>query len=132
MVEGAHPEVSTERIRRKLERIIIPKLEFREATIREAIEFLKKKSQELDVDSPPGERGVNIAQARRVRRRSGRRIGVAPGAAPGLRPRRFPAFLAWKSRAGRAPVPGVAAAPAAAAVNPSMRGSRFPWRYPLD
>ena len=51
---------TTEKIRRKLERIIIPKLEFREATIREAIDFLKKKSVDLDDISPPGERGVNI------------------------------------------------------------------------
>ena len=49
-----------ERIQRKLERIIIPKLEFREATIREAIDFLKKKSADLDVESPAGEKGVNI------------------------------------------------------------------------
>ena len=54
------PAATTERIRRKLEHIIIPKLEFREATIREAIDFLKKKSAELDTDSAPGDRGVNI------------------------------------------------------------------------
>ena len=42
----------TERIMKKLEKIIIPKLELREATIREAIDFLKKKSVDLDVDSP--------------------------------------------------------------------------------
>ena len=58
--EGRTDSGLTERIRRKLERIVIPKLEFREATIREAVEFLKKKSQELDVDSPAGEKGVNI------------------------------------------------------------------------
>lgn len=46
-------------VRRKLERIIIPKLELREATIREAIDFLKKKSVELD-DGPAGEKGINI------------------------------------------------------------------------
>ncbi len=45
---------------RKLDRIIIPKLEFREATIREAVEFLKMKSVELDTDSPPEERGFKI------------------------------------------------------------------------
>jgi len=50
----------TEWINRKLDSIIIPKLEFRGATIREAIEFLRKKSAELDVDSPVGERGVNF------------------------------------------------------------------------
>ncbi|HEY3840375.1 MAG TPA: hypothetical protein VGL72_27575, partial [Bryobacteraceae bacterium] len=51
---------STDTIRRKLERIIIPKLEFREATVSEALEFLKKRSVELDDDSPPGDKGVNI------------------------------------------------------------------------
>ncbi len=50
----------TERIERKLHRIIIPKLEFRETTINEAIDFLKKKSVDLDEDSPAGDRGVNI------------------------------------------------------------------------
>jgi len=48
------------KIQRKLERIIIPKLEFKEATLREAVDFLKKKSVELDTQSPFGERGVNI------------------------------------------------------------------------
>jgi general secretion pathway protein D len=69
----------TERIKRKLDRIIIPKLEFREATVREAIDFLKKKSQELDVDSPAGEKGVNIVLKLEG---SGGGGGVAPEAAP--------------------------------------------------
>ena len=46
------------KIQRKLERTIIPKLEFREATIREAVDYLKKKSVELDLDEP--KTGVNI------------------------------------------------------------------------
>lgn len=50
----------TERIQRKLERLIIPKLDFKEATIREAVDFLKRKSQELDAESPGGDKGVNI------------------------------------------------------------------------
>ena len=54
-----NPTQSTEAIRRKLERIIIPKLELREATIREAVDFLKQKSVELDPD-PSGDRGINI------------------------------------------------------------------------
>ena len=45
-------------VQKKLERIIIPRLELRDATIREALDFLKKKSAELD-DSPTG-KGVNI------------------------------------------------------------------------
>lgn len=34
----------------KLDRIIIPRVEFRDATVREAIDYLKKRSQELDTD----------------------------------------------------------------------------------
>ena len=59
---GAAPKVtpdSTILNRRKLDQIIIPKLEFREATVREVIDFLKKKCIEYD-PSPPGMRGVNI------------------------------------------------------------------------
>ena len=40
------------KIQGKLERIIIPKLEFKEATIAEALSFLRKKSVELDPDEP--------------------------------------------------------------------------------
>ena len=40
------------KIQRKLERTIIPKLEFKEATISEALNFLRKKSVELDPDEP--------------------------------------------------------------------------------
>lgn len=63
---GRVVSVNTERlgtaaIIAKLNRIIIPKVEFREATVREAIDFLKKKSAELDVNEPdPTRRGVNI------------------------------------------------------------------------
>ncbi|MDR3405655.1 MAG: hypothetical protein P4L99_24385 [Chthoniobacter sp.] len=60
VVENASSGADTEKIRRKLERIIIPKLEFHEATLSEAVEFLKKKSVELDDFSSPGENGVNI------------------------------------------------------------------------
>jgi hypothetical protein len=49
-----------EKIEGKLERIIIPKLEFHEATIREAIDTLKKQSVEFDAESPPGDKGVDI------------------------------------------------------------------------
>ena len=51
----------TELITNKLNRIVIPKIEFREATVREAIDFLKQKSRELDTQEPdPTKRGVNI------------------------------------------------------------------------
>jgi len=53
--------MGTQAITAKLNRIIIPRVEFREATIREAVEFLKQKSRELDVAEPdPARKGVNI------------------------------------------------------------------------
>jgi general secretion pathway protein D len=51
----------TEYITNKLNRIIIPKIEFRDATVREAVDFLKEKSRDLDTQEPdPTRRGVNI------------------------------------------------------------------------
>ena len=48
-------------IHRKLNTIIIPRLELREATAREAIAFLRKRSVDLDTTEPdPAKRGVNI------------------------------------------------------------------------
>src|SRR5207248_318036 len=44
----------------KLDQIIIPKLEFRDATVAEALDFLKQKSRELDPAPDPSKRGVNI------------------------------------------------------------------------
>jgi len=63
------------KIQRKLERIIIPKLEFKEATIREAVDYLKKKSVDLDPDDP--KTGVNIV----LKLEAGPSIGI-PDAAP--------------------------------------------------
>lgn len=52
---------STAAIQHKLNSIIIPKVEFKGATVREAVDFLKKKSVELDTaESNPSRRGVNI------------------------------------------------------------------------
>jgi general secretion pathway protein D len=101
----------TERIRRKLERIIIPKLEFREATIREAIEFLKKKSVELDVDSPAGDKGVNIVL----------KLETTGGAAPTGLPEAPPP--------GVPGIPGLEPAPAAV---PAMPAAPMPMGNPGD
>jgi len=52
---GAEPKTppsTGELIRQRMERVIIPRLEFREATVREALDFLKKKSVELDPEAP--------------------------------------------------------------------------------
>ena len=50
----------TAEIRHKLETIIIPKIDFHEVTVREALDLLKKKSVELDASSPAGRKGANI------------------------------------------------------------------------
>jgi bla regulator protein blaR1 len=48
------------RIQAKLQRVV-PQLEFRETSVREALDFLRVKSVELDVDEPdPAQRGVNF------------------------------------------------------------------------
>ncbi len=58
---GAQNPNSTAAISAKLNRIIIPRVEFRDATVPEAVEFLKKKSRELDVmETNPDRKGVNI------------------------------------------------------------------------
>jgi hypothetical protein len=67
-IQGKPPRTAAEsssdlkkRTIKKLETIIIPHVEFREQTLEEAIEFLRKKSVELDVAEPdPARRGVPI------------------------------------------------------------------------
>ena len=44
-------------LQKKLKSIVIPRIEFREATVVEAIEFLKQRAKQLDPDGV----GVNIA-----------------------------------------------------------------------
>jgi general secretion pathway protein D len=51
----------TEATMAKLNRIIIPRIDLRDATVREAVEFLKQRSRELDTSTEEQEkRGVNI------------------------------------------------------------------------
>ena len=52
----------TEATMAKLNRIIIPKIDLRDTTVREAVEFLKQRSRELDssTEDPQEKRGVNI------------------------------------------------------------------------
>jgi len=78
------------KIQKKLEKTIIPKLDFKDATIREAVEYLKRRSIELDpIDEPRS--GVNIV----LKLEAGPSVGVpdlgpvpapAPGGIPGLDP----------------------------------------------
>ena len=51
----------TSLINRKLDEIIIPRVDFRDATIREALDFLKQRAVALDTtDQDPTRRGINI------------------------------------------------------------------------
>lgn len=51
----------TQSISRKLDEIVIPRINFTDATVREAIEFLRQRSEALDTEAmETGERGVNI------------------------------------------------------------------------
>lgn len=55
-------------IRRKLETLIIPRVDLREATLAEAVGFLKTKSVDLDIhEQDPAKRGVNIVIKRQSR-----------------------------------------------------------------
>lgn len=103
----------------KLNRIIVPKLDFRDTTIRQAVDFLRQTSRRLDTLEPdPTKKGVNIflklptagaTAAAAVLPPSDAPFGAAPGA-PGAAP--APAV----DGLGAAPVPaagGLGAAPAA-------------------
>lgn len=51
----------TAAINRKLDEIIIPRVDFRDATVREALDFIKQRATSLDtLDSDPTRKGVNI------------------------------------------------------------------------
>ena len=51
----------TSLINRKLDEIIIPRIDFRDATIREALDFIKQRAVTLDTsEQDPSRRGINI------------------------------------------------------------------------
>ncbi len=51
----------TSLINRKLDEITIPRIDFRDATIREALDFIKQRAVTLDTSEPdPSRRGINI------------------------------------------------------------------------
>lgn len=94
----------TARINSKLQKIIIPRLEFREATIREALEFLKKKSIELDTtETDPARKGVSFV------------LKLEGASSGGAVPAPAAAAPAAGGIPGLEPLPGVAPAPEAAA-----------------
>src|SRR5437667_821014 len=100
----------TARINHKLNTIIIPRVQFQDASIREAIDFLRQQAAANDM-SPEGEKGVNIV----VR---SRRLGeISPSVAPAIP---LPPPAAAGSPAAEAPTatparPAAEAPPAVAA-----------------
>jgi hypothetical protein len=71
---------NTTALNRKLERIIFPKIDFRDATVREAIEFLSAKSKSFDPDG----QGVNIVLRLGDEGGAGAPAPIAPPPAPGI------------------------------------------------
>ncbi|WP_184343600.1 M56 family metallopeptidase [Prosthecobacter vanneervenii] len=63
MLDASAPKTATptEYIQNKLDRIIIPTVRFQEATVEEALEYLRVKSRDMDVTTQASnQRGVNI------------------------------------------------------------------------
>src|SRR5438477_696595 len=80
----------TARINNKLNTIIIPRVEFRDATLREAVNFLREQAVEND-PATEGERGINIVLPASVQRPPPPPAGISPApagaaAAPGAPP----------------------------------------------
>jgi general secretion pathway protein D len=102
--ENTQDAAGTARINAKLQKIIIPRLEFREATIREALDFLRKRSVELDTtETDPAKKGVSFVLS--LESAGGGGAAPAPAAAP-----------AAPSIPGLEPIPGAVPAPEAAPV----------------
>ncbi len=112
VIESQRTDIrGTEAISNKLNRIIIPKIEFRDATVREAIDFLKQKSRELDTDPDPTKRGVNIV----LKLESASTGPVAAAAAAPAAPQ---AAVIPGLEAAPAAAPAAGAAAAAPSINP--------------
>ncbi|PYK09214.1 MAG: hypothetical protein DME65_12525, partial [Verrucomicrobia bacterium] len=112
---GIHKNLTdTARVNNKLNTIIIPRVEFRDATLREAVNFLREQAVEND-PATEGERGINIVLPPSVLiQRPPPSTAVSPGpagaaAAPATAP------------TGTPPVPAGQAVPPAAP--PAERGS---------
>jgi general secretion pathway protein D len=105
----ARDTAGTARITNKLNTIIIPRVEFRDASIREAIDFLREQAVEND-PSPEGKKGVDIVlRTVPLGQIAPPPVPVGPAASP--------------AAAGSPPGPvGPAAAPGAAPAGPPRTG----------
>ncbi len=106
----ARDATGTARITNKLNTIIIPKIEFRDASIREAIDFLRQQAAAND-PAPDNKKGVDI-----VLRTSS--LGHVEGAAPAAAAPPLPGAAPEDGTAPIAPAP-LTAAPSTPAISPS-------------
>lgn len=95
----------TAKITAKLSRIIIPKVDLHDVTIREAVDFLRKQSKVLDSEDDGAKKGVNIllklpqpsvssattSAPTGATNQPGATLPGVPGAAPGTLPPNIPA-----------------------------------------
>ena len=98
---------STVAINAKLRRIVIPSIEFRQTTLRDAVEFLRQEARRLD----PEQTGVNIFLKLPA---GGARAAVAPTNAP-LAPTDAPPIPGIDNPASVAPVTATSSGPVATA-----------------
>ncbi len=105
----------TARINAKLQKIIIPKLELRDATIVEALEFLKKKSSELDSDPDLARRGVSFV----LKLEGGASTAAPAPSAPAPAAPAIPGLEAIPGAAPAAPAAAIPSAPAFGGVSPA-------------
>jgi general secretion pathway protein D len=105
LYENTQDAAGTARITAKLQKIILPSLNFREATIREALDYLHRRSIELDVTEPdPAKRGVSFVM----------KLEPSGGGAPSAPPSAPPSGPAIP---GIEPVPSAAPEPAPSVVS---------------
>ena len=105
---------NTARIRNKLDSIIIPRIEFRDASIREAIDFLRQQAAAND-PTTEGRRGVDIVLRLRSLGRSSEPAPVTATTTVGVAAPPAEALPAGES----APPPAAGVATAAPAVSPA-------------
>jgi len=103
----------TAQVSQKLNSIIIPHLEFRDATIREAIDVLREQAAENDT-GPEGQRGVNIVL---------RLVPIGQVAQPSM-----PVEPVAPEGAGTPPPAGAGAPPAGTGAGPAAPGAAVPAR----
>ncbi len=82
-IGGEDKSIGEQYIRRKLQTIIIPKIDFEDTTVEEAIDFLRLRAAELDsTELDPAKKGVNIVirRPRAAAAAGGADAGITPAA----------------------------------------------------